>query len=127
MHRQGSSNRLIYDNCSYFKELKETTLPGTYRLYGGKYENCNKCVFDKFYRRFDLVDVESELRNITRLTSNCHELKYNPNCKKSKNCLSTFDTSNPIVLSHDICPIVYNNIPKQSYSGFNNNGLSSCK
>ena len=33
-----SSNRLIYDKCSYAIELKESTSPLDYYLYKGKYE-----------------------------------------------------------------------------------------
>ena len=42
------------------------------------YENINKCRFDKFYHPYDLVDVESILRNQTRPASNCALFKHNP-------------------------------------------------
>ena len=66
----GSSNRLIYDRCAYDKELAESVAPLNYRMYSGAHENCNKCIYTKFYRPFDLVEQESELKNITRRMGN---------------------------------------------------------
>ena len=80
----GNSNRLIYDECACQKKLTESTDPFLYRMYEGAHENCNRCIYDKLYRPFDVVDQESELKNITRPTSRCPHLKYNPKCKKSK-------------------------------------------
>lgn len=115
----GSSNRLIYDNCSYQKELYESVSPLNYMLFEGKFENCNKCLYDKFWRPFDLVDVESELRNQTRPLSKCDQFKYNPECPRSNMCFSTFDKDAPIVSCHEVCPIVYNNIPRRVSTGIN--------
>lgn len=114
----GSSNRLIYDNCSYQKQLYESTSPLSYALYQGKYENCDKCVHDKFWTPYKLVDIESELRNQTRPLSNCDQFKYSPNCKRSKSCISTFDRKIPVVLPPEVCPIVYNNIRKPTHKGY---------
>jgi hypothetical protein len=118
MSNIGSSNRLIYDNCAYQKSLYESTSPLVYRLYEGNFENCQKCLHKDFIRPFDLVDIESELRNQTRFTSKCPQQKYNPGCTKSKTCTSTFDRTNPIVYAPEVCPIVYNNIPKQCGPGY---------
>lgn len=115
----GSSNRIGLDNCAYQKNLMESTSPLQNRMYLGQFENCNKCMYDKFYRKFDLTDVESELLNITRPLSKCDQFKYNPNCsKESGMCLSTFDSSIPVVLAPEVCPIVYNNIPRQTGPGY---------
>ncbi|AYV78696.1 MAG: hypothetical protein Edafosvirus25_10 [Edafosvirus sp.] len=114
----GSSNRQKYDNCAYQKRLYESTSPLKYQLYEGKFENCGKCLYDKFWRPFDLVDVESELRNQNRPLSQCDQFKYNPNCPRSKMCLSTFDPSVPVVYVPEICPIVFNNIPKRISPGY---------
>jgi hypothetical protein len=116
----GGSNRLIYDKCAYQKELYESTAPIQYYLYEGKHEHCDKCTYKKmFYRPFDLVDVESELKNITRMNSHCPQFKYDPSCPKSKTCFSTFDKSVPIVPPPDACPILKNNIPVQTTVGYN--------
>jgi hypothetical protein len=72
----GSSNRLIYDRCAYDKELAESVAPLNYRMYSGAHENCNKCIYTKFYRPFDLVEQESELKNITRPATKCPSFKY---------------------------------------------------
>ncbi len=114
----GSSNRLLYDNCSYQKNLYESTSPMAYRLYFGAQENCNKCIADRFYTKYQLVDIETELRNQTRPLSDCDQFKYSPNCKRSGLCLSTFDKSVPVVMAPEVCPIVYNNIPRQRSPGY---------
>lgn len=114
----GSSNRTMYDNCAYQKNLYESTSPLDFILYQGKFENCNKCVYDKFWVPYQLVDIETELRNQNRPLSQCDQFKYSPNCRKSKLCLSTFDPSIPVVPAPEVCPIVYNNIPKQTTPGY---------
>lgn len=116
---QGSSNRQIYDNCSYAQWAHASTEPLQYQLYMGKNENCGKCRYkEQFWHPYDLVDVESELRNQTRPVSRCGMYKYNPNCKMSKECFSTFDKNVPVVLAPECCPIVFNNIPKRTNPGY---------
>jgi len=114
----GSSNRLMYDNCSYSKQLHESTSPLGYNLFQGKYENCKKCVYDHHWRPYQLVDIETELRNQTRPLSHCDQFKYSPTCKKSGSCLSTYDKTVPIVYAPEVCPIIYNNIPKMDNPGY---------
>ena len=114
----GSSNRLIYDNCSYQKRLYEGTAPLDYQLYQGKFENCNKCIHDQFWTPLQLVDQETELQGRGRPLSHCDQFKYNPQCKKSDMCTSTFDKTNPIVLAPEVCPIVHNNIKKRTTPGY---------
>jgi hypothetical protein len=125
----GSSNRQIYDTCNYEKRLYESTSPLAYQLYQGKFENCNKCVYDQFYVPFqpEIVDVESELRNITRPLSDCDQFKYSPKCKRSGLCVSTFDKTVPIVLAPEVCPIIYNNIPRQTKPGYTLPNPNFCK
>jgi len=125
----GSSNRPIYDACSYQKRLYESTSPLAYQLYQGKHENCNKCIYDKFYVPYqpEIVDIESELKNITRPLSDCDQFKYSPKCKKSGLCISTFDKTAPIVLAPEVCPIIYNNIPRQTNPGYRLPNPNFCK
>lgn len=113
----GSLNSLNYDRCAYQKQLYESTAPLSYRLYEGAHESCDKCIYDRFWRPFDLVDVESELKNITRPNSKCSSFKYNPLCKNSKSCLSTFDPKVPVV-HNTLCPVVFNNIKKMTHPGY---------
>ncbi|ARF09361.1 hypothetical protein Catovirus_2_310 [Catovirus CTV1] len=122
----GASNRLKYDACEYQKKLYESTRPIQYQMSEYKFENCGKCVYDKFYRPFDLVDVESELKNITRPQSKCPQFKYSPNCKQSNSCLSTYDNAVPVVFAPEICPIVKNNIPRMTTPGYTLSGESLC-
>ena len=117
----GSSNRLIYDCCAYKKSLNESTSPLIYNLYEGKFQNCNKCTYEnKFWRPFsaEIVDVESDLLNITRPSTRCENKKYNPSCGRSRNCLSTYEPDAPVILDRDICPVVYNNIPTSVGKGY---------
>nr|QBK88373.1 MAG: uncharacterized protein LCMiAC01_00370 [Mimivirus LCMiAC01] len=114
----GSSSRTIYDTCSYQKYLYESTAPLNYNLFFGKHENCNKCKYDYHWLRYQLVDVESELRNQTRPLSNCDQFKYSPHCYRSGLCMSTFDRKVPIVPAPEICPIIYNNIQKHTHPGY---------
>jgi hypothetical protein len=120
MSNLGSSNRQIYDNCNYEQRLYESTSPLAYRLYFGYGESCQKCLADRFWVKYDpkIVDTESELLNLTRPLSDCSQFKYSPACKKSGLCMSTFDKSAPIVLAPEVCPIVYNNIPKMTDPGY---------
>ncbi len=125
----GSSNRTLYDSCSYEKDLYESVSPLNYRMYGGFGENCNKCINDKFYVKYqpEIVNVESELRNLTRPLSNCDQFKYSPTCKQSGLCTSTFDPKVPIVLAPEVCPIVYSNIPRRTHPGYHLGDPNVCR
>ena len=88
-----SFNRLMYDSCSYQKSLEESTGTLTYLLNPIKYENCNKCRVEfgviggtnVSHVQGNLVDVENDLRNITRKSSRCPSKKYIPKCTKTTN------------------------------------------
>lgn len=115
----GSSNKLMYDCCEYEKSLEQSVTPLSYYLYDGKYENGHKCVYDKqFWKPQDLVDIESELFNLTRPATKCPSGHYNPNCQASPHCFSTFDKNVPVVINPDVCPIVHNNIKKATNPGY---------
>lgn len=122
----GSQNRGIYDNCTYQKRLYESMSPLDYNLYQGAYENCNKCRFNEFWTPYELVNVESELKNLTRPLSQCDQFKYGKECTKSGYCVSTFNRQLPVVYPPEVCPIVYNNIPKQTSIGFDLSNPNFC-
>lgn len=117
---QGASNRQIYDCCAYAQALQQSVDPLQYDLYFGAVENCNKCIDKKAWFKQDreIVDIESDLWNITRPLTRCDGYKYNPNCKTGPNCISTFEPNAPKILSPSLCPIVYNNIPVQNNPGY---------
>lgn len=117
---QGASNRQIYDCCAYAQTLQQSVDPLQYDLYFGAVENCNKCIDKKAWFKQDkeIIDIESDLWNITRPLTKCDGYKYNPNCKTGPNCVSTFDPTAPRILSPSLCPIVYNNIPIQTNPGY---------
>lgn len=123
----GAFNRLSYDNCEYQKRVTESTSPFAYQMYEGKFENCQKCVHDNFYRPYDLVDIETELRNINRPASRCPSKKYDPRCVKSTTCMSTFDKTVPVVLAPEICPIIKNNIIRPTSVGYELPHFNLCK
>ena len=118
---QGASNRQIYDCCAYAQSLQQSVDPLQYDLYFGAVENCNKCIDKQAWFKQDrqIVDIESDLWNITRPLTKCDGYKYNPNCQTGPNCISTFDPNAPRILSPSLCPIVYNNIPVQTNPGYN--------
>lgn len=76
IHAAGYSSQLLYDDCDYNQDLIANRNYAQYRLYQGAFENVGKCKFDNFYHPYDLVDVESELKNQTRPASRCANLKY---------------------------------------------------
>jgi hypothetical protein len=119
----GGFARSLYDRCAYQKDLYQSVEPLGYMMYPGKHENCSKCTHDEqsFWRPFDaqIVDAESELSNRTRRATRCPQYKYLPGCEKSCYCTNTFDSSNPIVMPQEVCPIVHNNIPRVMGPGYN--------
>jgi hypothetical protein len=78
-----SVNRLKYDDCAYTHRLNESVSPGDYMIRTPK--PCNPCfvvtpgVFVNGWGASlcekDLVDVNSELLNITRKASDCPSKK----------------------------------------------------
>ena len=89
-----SFNRLKYDQCAYREDLKESMAPGCYQFYAGKHVNDNICRVDfgivggndvSLYKG-NIVDLESDLRGQTRLSSLCPSKKFMPRCKQD--CLS---------------------------------------
>jgi hypothetical protein len=86
-----SFNNLLYDDCAFGRRLQDNKSVLDYTLNSNKFYNCNE-------RRVDfgllggnnvsqstenLVDLESDLRNQTRLTSLCPSRKYQPKCNKA--------------------------------------------
>lgn len=81
------ANRFIYDPCYEKMQKCDITEPLKYRTYQGAVENYSKCRGKYFIRPYDLVDIESELKNMTRPASECPQKKYLPipgDCKECK-------------------------------------------
>lgn len=116
----GFWNRRKGDQCVYQQDLQMSTSPLSYMTYQGAYENCSKCIYEGQFNvpyAPEIIDIDSELKNITRPLSDCNQLKYSPNCKRSGMCVSTFDRSAPVVLAPEVCPIIYNNILRRTSNG----------
>jgi len=85
-----SWNRTTYDQCAYQKKLSQSTSPINYALDPNKFYNCNDCRPDLGLLggnnvslvSGNMVDMESDLFNITRQNSLCPERKYIPHCEK---------------------------------------------
>ena len=83
-----SQNLLIYDACSYKKQLEQSTKPLAYQINSLKYENCSKCRHELglmqgtavSHIQGNLVDLETALRGQGRVYSQCPESKYKPAC-----------------------------------------------
>jgi len=80
--------RSIYDSCLYAKRLNENQGTLQYNLDTNKFYNCNSKRIDfgilggnaVSLTTENLVDLESDLRNQTRLYSRCPTRKYRPTC-----------------------------------------------
>lgn len=109
----GAFNRKRYDKCYVQKDIFQSMSPLEYWTYRGMYENVDRCKPFKTYEQ--VVDVESDLRNITRPISYCDQFKYNYGCP-SKNCISTFN--GPVVMEPTVCPFLKSNMFRKDRSGF---------
>lgn len=115
-----SSNRLIYDNCAYATELKESTSQLTYNIFTPKYENSVQCPVGDFTNVLPFssrVDVENELQGITRNNSKCPSQKYDP----------TVAFKAPLFTPPNMCSSIYyitpNNLNKPNSNMLNTNNL----
>jgi hypothetical protein len=111
------------DKCAIQASTAVSMYPFEYLTYLGAYENSHKCVHDKFYAPYDLIDVDSELRGLGRKFSKCSQHTYHPDCKKSEQCWSTFAKDMPVVLPPEICPIIHCNMEKQQTPGYKLPGM----
>ena len=91
-----SSNRLMYDSCEYQTRLNESSNTLNYTLNPLRNENCNKCRMELgtiggtnvSHIRGNLVDLETDLKGITRKASLCPTQKFVSACAKGNmaNC-----------------------------------------
>jgi hypothetical protein len=127
-----SSNwsRMNYDNCSYEQQVKMSVEPGMYNSFLPRFENdlgvsskvlpcdtdmmkrlnCNYCDYNKdatFNNNFnsrsnELLDVESDLKQYTRIGSKCNDKKYVP---LNNECAGDFKkcVMNKYVVTPNLC------------------------
>ena len=89
-----SSSRSFYDNCAYVQKTKQSESVGDYMMYPGKYYSDNACRNelglvggnDVSLFKGNMVDLESDLRGITRDLSLCSASKYKPQCNRCSKC-----------------------------------------
>jgi hypothetical protein len=116
-----SSNRLIYDKCSYDITIKESTGSLEYNLFKGKFENCTQCPIGKFSNIVEFgsrADTESELYGINRASSLCPSLKFDPTKKFNNPNLS------PAKMCENIYYITPNNLEKPTTNMLNEKNLA---
>ncbi len=79
-HNTGSLTRLNNDACYCEKRTSESTGPFAYYTYAGKYVNGSQCreKGTSPHKPQDFVDVENDLKNITRKATLCPSGKYAP-------------------------------------------------
>jgi len=88
-----SWNKLKYDSCAYNKELNEQLNEFKYIMDDSKYVNCNKCRMvkgivggnDVSQISGNLVDLESDLRGQTRMSSLCPSHHWTSACNNMIN------------------------------------------
>jgi hypothetical protein len=100
-----SSNRLIYDNCAYSLKVNDNKDQFKYWVYAPKYENCAKCKFSNEEDRQRLsqrVEIESELKDQTRLSTLCPSKKYLPCGIGSNDACKTYATITPYLCERDM-------------------------
>ena len=87
-----SFNRLNYDICQYQQSITESTGPGHYQLNTPPI-SCEPCYPTDVQQRLQhsgasvdtskpMIDIDSEMLNITRPTSKCPSRKWVPICEK---------------------------------------------
>jgi hypothetical protein len=100
-----SSNRLIYDNCAYSLKLNDNKDQFSYHVYTPKFENCTKCKFSKEedrQRMASRVELESELKEQTRISSLCPSKKFLPCGFGGTDACKTYPTVTPYLCERDI-------------------------
>lgn len=81
-----SFNRLAYDTCSYKKYLEQSVAPIDHMLDPSRFEHRAKCANQMglvagpqvSHIKGNMVDLESDLRGITRTATSCPEYKHKP-------------------------------------------------
>lgn len=90
-------NQLIYDSCAYKQKLNANAAISNYAMYDGKYQHNAPCRIQlgqvggngvSLYNG-NMVDLESDLKGITRNLSLCNKSKYQPKCRQCYKCKDT--------------------------------------
>ena len=84
-----SSNRLLYDQCEYTQRLGGNTNQLSYTLDPLQYVNPNQCRMELgvvggnnvSQIKGNIVDLESDLKNITKKYSECPSQKFKSLCE----------------------------------------------
>jgi len=124
-----SSNRLSYDTCAYKERIGRSIAPINHILDQSRYEHSSKCRHELglvgeptvYMKSIEggMVDLESDLRGITRQNTQCPSYKYLPqkvNTITRKNVLTcapilNLNTNQPKLES---CQMInYKNVPSE--------------
>lgn len=120
-----SSNRLIYDECAYTTQIKESVSPLEYNLFAGKYENCTQCPVGENTNLLEFgvkTDDENELLGLSRPNTKCPGNKFNPAVKYNN---ANFSAARMCESIYNITP---SNLEKPVSNMLNekNLGMNSC-
>lgn len=124
----GKFTRRMYDDCAYSTNIKRNTDSLDLIMDTTKYVNYkNKCRLtdNRSQNPLSLVDVESSLWGIDRLSSDCDKFKQ-PFCKKI-GCITTYDQRAPPNAQPVLCDrggygsgaVVVTNMKMPTNSGLN--------
>lgn len=83
-----SLNRLKYDKCAHVEQIRMSQTPLTYIMDPMRFENENQCRHEfglvggsgVSHIKGNMVDLESDLRGITRPASECSSMQYKKPC-----------------------------------------------
>lgn len=89
-----SFTRTKYDDCAQRQYAEQATSPLSYSLDINRYDNCKKCRMELglvggtgvSIIEGNLVDLDSELRGVTREASRCSSKKYQNACAGENDC-----------------------------------------
>lgn len=108
----GGSTHLMYDTCETIQQTNTSVGPGDYRMFKNAYVPCNNMCRPRGPQPpnpIALVDIESELKLISRIASKCEQSKY-PYCNGGGDgCIMTNDPRvanyvNPYLCDRSITP-----------------------
>lgn len=89
-----SFTRTKYDDCAQRQYAETSTAPLNYSLDINRYDNCKKCRMELglvggttvSIIEGNLVDLDSDLRGVTRPTTRCASKKYQNSCAGDNSC-----------------------------------------
>jgi hypothetical protein len=125
----GRFTRRMYDGCAFKQDTRQSTEPLDYQLDVTKYVNCNNMCAPKVVNpgAVGLVDVESSLWGLDKLSSKCDSMQH-PFCGPA-GCLLTKDSRvpfnrNPLACERGLTCEPYNAVIKSNMCPSTSSGIT---